>query len=230
MTPSPALKINEIYLSVQGESSFSGQPCVFVRLTGCDLRCSYCDTPYAFFEGQRATLEEIAERVESFRTPLVELTGGEPLLQPGAPALAALLCDRGHTVLIETSGAHDISKLDRRVIRILDVKTPSSGESARNRWENLADLRESDELKFVIGSREDFDWARERIREHSLERKVRTILFSPVFPTPASPGQTAGHAGIDPKLLVEWILAERLPVRFQLQIHKFVWPPSQRGV
>lgn len=228
--PEPNLKVNEIYLSVQGESSHAGLPCVFIRLTACDLRCSYCDTPYAFFEGESMPLDAIIARVESFGCKLVELTGGEPLLQKSALPLMAQLCDRGYSVLLETSGAHDIAPVDPRVIRIMDLKTPGSGESDRNRIENIDLLRPQDEIKFVIGSREDYEWACGMIARHALDRKVKTILFSPVFRHAGMPGQTAGHPGIEPKSIVDWMLKDHVPARFQLQLHKFIWPPNQRGV
>ena len=224
------LQISEIYLSIQGESTYAGLPCVFVRLAGCDLRCAYCDSAYAFTGGQRMALDEILRKVKGLSCPLVEITGGEPLLQKNVLPLMAMLCDAGQTVLLETSGAHDISKVDPRVIRIMDLKCPSSGESKRNLRSNLAHLRSSDEVKFVIGSRQDFEWARNQVRRHALNRKVGSILFSPVFRTRASPGRTRGHTGLDPKMLAEWILEEKLPVRFQLQIHKFIWEPTMRGV
>ena len=228
--PAPTLKINEIYLSVQGESSYAGLPCIFIRLTACDLRCNYCDTPYAFFEGEAMELEKIISRVGSLGCKLVEVTGGEPLLQKNVLPLMASLCNRGFTVLLETSGAHDISAVDPRVVRIMDLKTPGSGECKRNRYENIAHLQPKDEVKFVIGSREDYEWSRGLIEKHGLERKVKTILLSPVFRHAGMKGETAGHSGLDPKLLVEWMLKDKLPARLQLQLHKFVWPPEQRGV
>jgi 7-carboxy-7-deazaguanine synthase len=250
--PAPApetaasLVVNEVFLSVQGESTFAGLPCIFVRLTACNLRCSYCDTAYAFTEGTRTALDAIRSRIHAIaapftrgaaaqRLPLVELTGGEPLLQPNALPLMRQLCDDGFTVLIETSGALDIAPVDPRVRRIMDLKCPSSGESARNRWENLAHLRANDEVKFVIGTREDYDWARDIIAKHALHR-VCPLLFSWV--SPLMPEQQdaslkkipAGHTPISRRELVERILADALPVRFQLQMHKFIWPPDQRGV
>src|ERR1700751_1123225 len=162
------LTINEIYHSIQGESTWVGAPCVFVRLTFCDLRCNYCDTEYAFYEGKRQTLREIVQAVATFRCPLVEITGGEPLLQKNVLPLMSMLCDEGHTVLLETSGAHDISKVDPRVHRIMDLKTPGSGECARNLFSNIEYLTKSDEVKFVIGSREDYDWSRQQIERYAL--------------------------------------------------------------
>lgn len=212
------LKINEIYFSVQGESTWAGLPCVFVRLTACDLRCSYCDTEYAFYEGKKRTLEDILAETLSFDCPLVEITGGEPLLQKNVLPLMGALCDAGKTVLIETSGAHDISKIDPRVHRIMDLKTPSSGECARNLPENIGHLGAGDEVKCVIGSREDYEWSREQIRRHELAQKVRAVLLSPIF------------GKIEPRQIVEWMLEDKLPARFQLQMHKFIWEPRARGV
>jgi 7-carboxy-7-deazaguanine synthase len=212
------LTVNEIYQSVQGESTWAGLPCVFVRLTFCDLRCTYCDTEYAFYEGNKMTLEEIVDKVRDFGCPLVEVTGGEPLLQPNCVPLLAQLCDAGFTVLLETSGSHDISPVDARVHRIMDLKTPSSGECGRNLYANIAHLTERDEVKFVVGSREDYEWTREKIREHDLAAKVRAVLLSPVF------------GKISPSDIVAWMLEDKLPARFQLQMHKFIWEPRARGV
>jgi 7-carboxy-7-deazaguanine synthase len=212
------LTVNEIYQSVQGESTWAGLPCVFVRLTFCDLRCTYCDTEYAFYEGNKMTLEEIVDKVRDFGCPLVEVTGGEPLLQPNCVPLLARLCDAGFTVLLETSGSHDIAPVDARVHRIMDLKTPSSGECGRNLYANIAHLTERDEVKFVIGSREDYEWTREKMREHDLAAKVRAVLLSPVF------------GKISPSDIVAWMLEDKLPARFQLQMHKFIWEPRARGV
>ena len=217
-TAQPQLTVNELFLSIQGESTWAGLPCVFVRLTACDLRCSYCDTAYAFTEGTRRPLDEVLAGALAFDCPLVEVTGGEPLLQPATLPLLSALCDAGRTVLLETSGAHDISHVDPRVHRILDLKTPGSGECARNLWSNLDHLTARDELKCVIGSREDYEWAREQVRTFELPRRVRAVLFSPVF------------GRIDPKEIVHWLLADKLNVRFQLQLHKIVWDPHLRGV
>lgn len=212
------LTINEIYFSVQGESTWAGLPCVFVRLTFCDLRCSYCDTEYAFYEGKKQSLGEIVDAVLEYDCPLVEITGGEPLLQKNVLPLMTLLADAGRSVLLETSGAHDISQVDPRVHRIMDLKTPGSGEVARNLYSNIAHLGPNDEVKFVIGSRADYEWSRAQLREHGLAERCRAVLFSPIF------------GRIDPREIVEWILADKLPVRFQLQMHKFIWTPTQRGV
>lgn len=214
----PTLKINEIYQSIQGESTWAGWRCVFVRLTACDLRCSYCDTEYAFYEGKKQPVSEILDSVLALDCPLVEITGGEPLLQKNVLPLMKQLCDAGKTVLIETSGAHDIGAIDPRVHRIMDLKTPSSGECARNLWSNIPLLTGRDEVKFVIGSREDYEWSREQARIHALADRCGSVLFSPVF------------GKIEPREIVEWIIADKLPVRFQLQMHKFIWDPRKKGV
>lgn len=214
----PSLVVNEIYQSIQGESSWAGWPCVFVRTTACDLRCSYCDTEYAFYEGKRRPLAEVLAEVLAFDCPMVEITGGEPLLQKNVLPLMAALCDAGKTVLIETSGAHDISGIDPRVHRIMDLKTPGSGECARNLFANIPHLTKRDEVKFVIGSREDYEWSRTQVREHDLASRVGCVLFSPIF------------GRIEPRQIVEWVLEDKLPVRFQLQMHKFIWEPRARGV
>jgi 7-carboxy-7-deazaguanine synthase len=213
-----SLVVNEIYRSIQGESSWAGWPCVFVRLTACDLRCTYCDTEYAFYEGKRLSLDDIIAEIGATDCPMVEITGGEPLLQKNVLPLMTELCDLRKTVLIETSGAHDISVVDPRVHRIMDLKTPSSGECGRNRMENIRHLTQRDEVKFVIGSREDYEWARQQVREQDLPSRVNAVLFSPIF------------GRIDPKQIVEWMLEDQLPVRFQLQMHKFIWEPRARGV
>jgi 7-carboxy-7-deazaguanine synthase len=218
MTTPATLKINEIYQSIQGESTWAGLRCVFVRLTACDLRCNYCDTEYAFYEGRKRTLDDIFDEVTAFDCPLVEITGGEPLLQRNVLPLMTRLCDAGRTVLIETSGAHDISKIDPRVYRIMDLKTPGSGECARNLWSNIEHLAKRDEVKFVIGSREDYEWSREQVRMHHLDERCGCVLFSPIF------------GRIEPREIVDWIVEDKLPVRFQLQMHKMIWDPKQKGV
>ncbi|MGY8653539.1 MAG: radical SAM protein [Verrucomicrobiia bacterium] len=243
---SDSLIVNEIYLSLQGESSFAGLPCIFIRLTGCDLRCSYCDTAYAFTQGGKMALDNIESRIAELaapfhassthgRLPLIELTGGEPMLQKNTPQLMQRLCDTGYTVLIETSGAHDLSQVDPRVRRIMDLKCPSSGECDRNRWENLTALQPTDEIKFVIGTREDYDWMKGVIAERELA-SICQILCSWVAPLlehqrdkslkPLPPD----HTPIARKELAEAIANDALPVRFQLQLHKHVWPPDERGV
>lgn len=212
------LTVNEIYHSIQGESTWAGRPCVFVRLTFCDLRCTYCDTDYAFYDGRKQTLAEILATVAAFNCSLVEITGGEPLLQKNVLPLMTKLADAGSTVLLETSGAHDISPVDVRVHRIMDLKTPDSGQVERNLWSNIERLTLRDEVKCVIGSREDYQWSREQVERFQLARRCHSVLFSPVF------------GRIDPREIVEWILADKLEVRFQLQMHKFIWAPTQRGV
>jgi 7-carboxy-7-deazaguanine synthase len=212
------LTINEIYHSIQGESTWVGQPCVFVRLTFCDLRCNYCDTEYAFYEGKKQAMQEIVETVQAFHCPLVEITGGEPLLQKNVLVLMSTLCDAGSTVLLETSGAHDISKVDPRVHRIMDLKTPGSGEMDKNLWSNIDRLASRDEVKFVMGSRKDYEWSRDKVQRYDLSSRCHAVLFSPIF------------GRIDPREIVEWILADKLNVRFQLQMHKFIWSATQRGV
>lgn len=212
------LTINEIYHSIQGESTWAGCMCVFVRLTFCDLRCSYCDTEYAFYDGKKQTLPEIEEAVAAFACPLVEITGGEPLLQKNVLPLMTVLADAGRTVLLETSGAHDIAAVDPRVHRIMDLKTPGSGEVERNLFSNIDHLTQRDEVKCVIGSREDYEWSREQVERYGLADRCRAVLFSPIF------------GRIDPREIVEWMLADNLRVRFQLQMHKFIWSPTQRSV
>lgn len=238
--------VNEIYASVQGESTFAGLPCVFVRMTACNLRCSYCDTAYAFTEGSKTELRAIIDRVEELarpfqrailghKLPLVELTGGEPLLQPNSLPLMKALCDHGYTVLIETSGALDISQVDPRVHRIMDLKCPSSGEVDRNRFENISRLTANDEVKFVIGTSEDYEWAKAQIDQFGLQ-KICPILFSWVSPLlehqrdKSLKSVPAGQHPITRVELVERMVADALPVRFQLQMHKFIWPPDERGV
>ncbi len=243
------LVINEIYLSLQGESTFAGLPCVFIRLTACNLRCSYCDTAYAFTEGRRWPMAEVLREVrrlaEPFRSPipdlpsahlpLVELTGGEPLLQPAVLPLMARLCDDGFTVLLETGGAHDISTVDPRVHRIMDLKCPSSGESDRNRWANLDHLKSVDEIKFVVGTEQDYGWMKEQIAARRLVGRCPLLVS---WVQPLNPEQQdrslksvpPGHTPLARQALVERILADALPVRFQLQMHKVIWPPQQRGV
>jgi 7-carboxy-7-deazaguanine synthase len=217
------LRISEIFFSLQGESTRAGLPTVFIRLTGCPLRCSWCDTTYAFSGGETLTLPDILERVAGFGCRTVCVTGGEPLAQPACQSLLTALCDAGYSVSLETSGALDIGGIDPRVSRIVDLKAPSSGESEKNRWENLDDLRPTDEVKLVLASRADYDWAKEILagREKSALAGRRlsdicTVLFSPVWDT------------LPPAQLAEWILQDRLPVRFQLQLHKVLWG-TERG-
>jgi 7-carboxy-7-deazaguanine synthase len=217
------LRITEIFHSIQGESTWAGLPCTFVRLTGCPLRCVWCDTEYSFHGGEKMSIDDIVARVDAIGTPLVEITGGEPLIHRNAFVLAERLLDRGCTVLVETSGAVDIAPLDPRTHRIMDLKCPDSGESARNLWSNLEHLTERDEVKFVIASRNDYEWARNVIRERGLDGRVqegrlRALLFSPVW------------GALDLQQLAEWILEDRLPVRYQVQLHKIIWGPGVHGV
>ena len=216
--PVGQLLIHELYLSVQGESTFAGLPCVFVRTSVCDSRCKWCDTPHAFTQGTRMPRAAVLAQALAFDCPLVEITGGEPLLQPDVLPLMAELCDAGKTVLLETSGAHDVSEVDSRVHIIMDLKCPDSGESHRNRWANLAVLKPTDQLKFVIASRADWDWTANAIREHRLDERF-TCLVSCVF------------TAVAPVELVGWLLESGLPrVRMQLQMHKYIWDPKARGV
>ncbi|OGW49303.1 MAG: 7-carboxy-7-deazaguanine synthase [Nitrospirae bacterium RBG_19FT_COMBO_58_9] len=217
MSTSSMLRVTEIFHSIQGESSYTGQPCVFVRLTGCPLRCTWCDTDYAFYGGQESSVDDTLAKVESYGCRLVEVTGGEPLAQPESLPLMTRLCDAGYTVLLETSGAVDIVPVDPRVHVILDVKCPGSGMMDRIHWPNLSQLAAKDEVKFVLADRADYDWAREILARYDIARRC-PVHFSPVF------------ASLDLRQLAEWILADRLPVRCQLQMHKYIWAPDMRGV
>jgi len=217
------LAVTEIFHSIQGESTWAGAPCTFVRLTGCPLRCVWCDTAYAFHGGERMTIDQIVGEVRERPARLVEITGGEPLAQPAAGALADALLAEGYTVLVETSGAVDVSGLDERVHKIMDLKCPGSGESDRNLWTNLDHLTARDEVKFVVKDRADYEWARDVIRHRGLDQRVeegslRALLMSPVW------------GDIDLEALAGWILEDALPVRFQLQLHKLVWGPDRAGV
>ena len=218
MAAADQIRIHEIYESIQGESTFAGLPCTFVRLSRCNLRCRWCDTPQAFEGGTQLARAEVLEKALSFGTPLVELTGGEPLLQPGAIPLLQELCDSGRTVLLETSGERDISQVDPRVHRIMDLKAPGSDESHRNRWENIEHLTKRDEVKFVLSDRADYDWAKGVIEEHSLDDRVNAVLLSCVW------------GELDPKDLVQWVLEDHLPVRVQIQMHKVIWDADTQGV
>ena len=211
------MRVTEIFCSIQGESTHAGRPCTFVRLTGCPLRCTWCDTAYAFHGGTERSLDSVLEEVSRQGCRLVEITGGEPLAQPDAHALITALADRGCTVLIETSGAIDIAPVDPRATLIMDLKCPGSGMADRNLWANIPKLKPTDEVKFVIKDREDYAWAAAKVREHALADR-HTVLFSPVF------------GELDPRTLAEWVLADRLPVRCQLQLHKYIWDPAMRGV
>jgi len=212
------VRVNEIFYSIQGESTWAGRPCVFVRLTGCNLRCAWCDTAYAFYEGAQMEIPAVIERVRSYGCQLVELTGGEPLLQQGIHALIKALLVENYEVLVETSGERDISTLDPHVIRIVDLKCPDSGEVERNLWTNIEHLNGRDEVKFVIASRRDYEWARSVLSEYRLEGRVNAVLMSPAFGL------------IKPVTLANWILEDRLPARMQLQMHKYIWDPDKRGV
>ncbi len=211
------LKVNEIFYSIQGESLYAGFPCAFVRLAGCNLRCSYCDTAYAYSDSTEMSIEEIIDRIESFACRLVEITGGEPLLQKDTPALTAAMLDRGHTVLMETNGSRDISPVDERCIRIVDMKCPGSNQSEKNDYGNLKQLTERDQIKFVISDRADYDFAIRLIQTEGIDALHQTILFSPV------------HGRLAPALLADWILEDRLHVRLHLQLHKLLWPGKDRG-
>ena len=212
------LTINEIFHSIQGESTHAGRPCVFVRLTACDLRCRWCDTPYAFHEGRKMSVDDVIADVESRGCQTVEVTGGEPLLQADVYPLMQRLLDSGKTVMIETGGHRSIADVPAGVIRIMDIKCPGSGESEKNDWSNLAHLTQRDEVKFVIADRRDYEYARDIVARENLPARVNAVLFSPV------------HGELDPKQLSEWVIADRLDVRVQLQVHKYIWSPTTRGV
>jgi 7-carboxy-7-deazaguanine synthase len=218
MTSSEKIRLTEIYQSIQGESSFVGKRCIFVRLTGCNLRCSYCDTEYSFYGGKNHSIGDILNIINDFNCNLVEITGGEPLLQKGVFSLMTSLCDKGKTVLIETSGNRDISMIDPRVHVIMDLKTPSSGESHNNRYENIKHLKTKDEVKFVIGSEEDYAWSRDKLISENLNELCGNVIFSPVF------------AQLEYSEIVDWIVRDGLDVTFQLQLHKFIWDPTEKGV
>ena len=212
------LTINEIFHSVQGESTFAGRPCVFVRLTACDLRCRWCDTPYAFYEGRKMSVDQVVAEVEARHCPLVEVTGGEPLLQPDVNLLLQRLLDLGKTVLLETGGHRSIAQVPAGVIRIMDVKCPGSGEAAKHDWSNLALLTPRDEVKFVIADRADYEFARDVVSRERLADRCSAVLFSPV------------HGALEPRTLAEWVLADGVSARVQLQLHKYIWSPEARGV
>ncbi|ULA59567.1 MAG: 7-carboxy-7-deazaguanine synthase [Nitrospira sp.] len=211
------LRVTEIFHSIQGESTHAGRPCVFIRLTGCPLRCTWCDTAYAFYGGQDMAQDDIIKQVRGFGCNLVEVTGGEPLSQPASLPLLTRLCDEGFEVLLETSGAVDTSGVDERVHVVLDVKCPGSGMTERMYWPNVDRLASCDEVKFVIKDRADYEWAREVVRSRNLAARC-TVLMSPVF------------GEVDARQLAEWVLTDKLPVRFQLQMHKQIWAPDMRGV
>jgi 7-carboxy-7-deazaguanine synthase len=212
------LTVNEIFYSIQGESTFAGRPCVFVRLTGCDLRCTWCDTTYSFNEGRKMSVEDVVEEVRRYGSPLVEVTGGEPLLQQDVYPLMEQLIEGGRTVLLETGGQVDVSRVPGAVVKVMDVKCPGSGESERNDWANIDRLGSRDQVKFVIKDRADYEYARHTLARHALDRRCAAVLFSPV------------HGVMHPRELSEWILEDKLPVRLQLQIHKHIWGAEVRGV
>jgi 7-carboxy-7-deazaguanine synthase len=212
------LTINEVFYSIQGESTHAGEPCVFVRLTGCDLRCSWCDTPYAFVEGRKMSVDNVIAAVDAYGCSLVEITGGEPLLQEDVYELMDRLTAAGKTVMLETGGHRSIARVPRDVRKIVDVKCPGSGEAAMNDWTNFDALAPHDEVKFVVKDRADYEFARKVIDRYRLADRARAILLSPV------------HGVLDPRILSEWILADRLPARLQLQLHKYIWDPETRGV
>ncbi len=211
------LKVNEIFHSIQGESTYAGLPCVFVRLTGCNLRCAYCDTEYAFYDGNDFSIKQVIDEVKKYNCNLVEVTGGEPLLQKECAELLKALCDENLTVLLETAGNMPIKEIDKRVTIIMDLKCPSSKMMDKNLYENIDHLKKDDEVKFVIGNREDYDWSKEIFLKYTLKKKC-TVLFSTVFNK------------LDPQTLVNWTLEDKLDVRFQLQIHKYIWHPETKGV
>ncbi|MBI3400998.1 MAG: radical SAM protein [Acidobacteria bacterium] len=212
------LTVNEIFYSIQGESTRAGRPCVFVRLTACDLRCTWCDTPYAFHEGGKMSVDEVIAAVERHRCTLVEITGGEPLLQDDVYPLMERLLARGNTVMLETGGHRPIDKVPAAVLKVVDVKCPASGEADKNDWRNLSLLAPHDEVKFVVQDRADYEFARDVIARHALASRAAAVLMSPV------------HGVLDPQTLSEWILADHLPVRLQLQLHKYIWTSTTRGV
>jgi 7-carboxy-7-deazaguanine synthase len=223
--------ITEIFKSIQGEGTRAGLPCIFIRLTGCNLRCTWCDTAYAFYGGTKYSLDEIIEKVGALagdgagRVSLVEITGGEPLLQPETPALADKLLAENFTVMIETSGERFVGTLPGNVIKIVDVKCPDSGEGGTFNLENLGAVGREDEIKFVIASRRDYEFARDFTAQHELAQRVRQVLFSPAFPDPAGT-----WPGLSARELTEWILSDALPVRLGMQLHKFIWDPAMKGV
>ena len=212
------LTINEIFHSIQGESTHAGRPCVFVRLTACDLRCSWCDTPYAFHEGRKLSVEDVSAQVRAYGCDLVEITGGEPLLQRDVYPLMHMLLQQGHEVLLETGGHLSVAEVPEPVVRVIDVKCPGSGESDRNHWPNMDTLRPRDEVKFVIRDRADYDYARDIVARYDLTARAAAVLFSPV------------HGVLAPSELAAWILSDGLPVRLQLQVHKYIWGADARGV
>lgn len=212
------LTINEIFYSIQGESTRAGRPCVFVRLAACDLRCSWCDTPYAFHEGTKWSVDDVAKEVERYGCPIVEITGGEPLLQDDVYLLMDVLVARGQTVMLETGGHRPVDRVPAAVVKIIDIKCPGSGEADKNHWDNLNALVPHDEIKFVIADRADYEFAKECLGRYDLVSRSAAVLFSPV------------HGVLAPRTLSEWVLADHLTVRVQLQVHKYIWAPDTRGV
>ncbi len=210
------LKINEIFYSIQGESSFSGMPCIFIRLTYCNLRCSYCDTEYSFYEGRDMSINQIIKEIKQYKCNLVEVTGGEPLMQDGCIELMQTLLDNNYNVMLETGGSLPVNKVPKEVIKIIDFKCPSSNMEKKNDWSIIKNLNKNDEVKFVIGNKEDYEWSKKKINEYNLNNN--TILFSPV------------HDVLNSKTLSEWILKDNLNVRFQVQLHKYIWSPETKGV
>ena len=226
------MQITEIYKSIQGESTHAGLPCVFVRLTGCNLRCSWCDSEYTFTGGHRMTMEEVVQEIERLSpSGLVEITGGEPMLQERevVPLMERLL-DDGYTVLLETSGERPLERVPKGVVKIVDVKCPNSGEPDRFQMQNLDALDSADEVKFVLSDRTDYEFARDFVTRHDLARRVTAVLFSPAFSKDASGPRDSSHCLLDPRELAEWILADNVPARLSLQIHKFIWDPSMKSV
>ena len=227
------MQITEIYKSIQGESTHAGSPCVFVRLTGCNLRCSWCDSEYTFYGGHKMTLEEVLEEVEQLSPGggLVEITGGEPMLQERevVPLMQRLL-DAGYTVLLETSGERPLERAPKGVVKIVDVKCPNSGEPGTFRMENLETLGPQDEAKFVLSDRTDYEFARDFVARHNLSQRVNAVLFSPAFSKDAGGARDASHCLLDPRELAEWMLADNVPARLGLQVHKFIWDPAMKGV
>lgn len=216
--PEPSLNVCEIFASIQGESTWAGLPCIFIRLAGCSVGCAYCDTPYARDGGEPMTLDAILDRCAAWPWRLVEITGGEPLEQPECPTLAAALLERAYTVLCETSGTLPIARLPEGVIKIMDFKCPGSGIADKNDWHNVGALSCRDEVKFVMAGRADYEWSRDVVQQYGLMERCAAVLFSPAF------------ARLEPRRLAEWILEDGLDVRLHLQLHKYVWPPDQRGV
>jgi len=225
------MQITEIFYSIQGESSHAGRPCVFVRLTGCNLRCRWCDTEYSFHGGRRQSVDEVLAAIRAFPCHLVEITGGEPMLQaPEVGELSERLLKENYGVLLETSGERDLSRVPAGVVKVIDVKCPGSGEGGTFHMDNLGSLSPADELKFVLTDRADYEFARDFVRMNALEQRCGNLLFSPAFRKDAAGERSASQCQLDPRLLAEWILADGLPVRLALQLHKFIWDPALHAV